>query len=333
MKKYFFLFTCLLFLENLAFAQIEVKGNVIGEHGEALPTVVIKEKYTENETTTNFDGEFSIKCLDEQSILVFNFVGMKTQEVSIEKDTVLNVILADSDSLDEIVVIFECYGLKKEKLTVPIEVNSTEVVDALAGKIICLSFQKEFQLGLNTGLNHNQLGIETQNLISSLFPYKFQNSIFSYSKWRFLTKNNYLKFGIGNYNILHLGNDYPVSLGLKGNYQQVSLENSGFSTKQYSFSSTVKYRGFISSVGYAHREIKNHQDLNYSKNGIAFGFENISFRKLNLKANAIYWSDDWQYSFDVDIDIPKTRINLGFGWEKINSWEEFDISILYSFFY
>ena len=59
----------------------------------------------------------------------------------------------------------------------------------------------------------------------------------------------------------------------------------------------------------------------------------ITLDSSTMDVAPIYWSDDWQYSFRLGANIPKTRINLGLDYEKINDWEEFGISVLYSFFY
>jgi hypothetical protein len=296
--KYTLLIISILLLGNACLAQIQVSGRVSSESGDILPGTTVIEKGTTNGVTSNLDGEFSIKCITRKPTLVFDFVGMETQKISIKSDTTFNVFLIDSDKLSGVITI-SCFP------------------------------SKVYKIGLNTGLNYNPLGIEIHNLISRLLP--FNNHLSTNFKWRFITENKYLKFGVGQDRILRIGDKIP--LGLKVNYEQISLESTNFSNRQFSISTTVGAKGWNTSVGYARREIKNHEDLTNSQNGITFGIEKWFFRRLNFKANTIYWSDDWQYSFHLDTRIPKTDINLGLDYEKVNSFEEIGISILYSFSY
>ena len=296
--NYFISFCILFFCVNVSLAQIQVSGKILSESGDVLPGATIIEKGTENEVTSNFEGEFKIKCVVEKPTLVFNFVGMLTQEVSIKSDTTFNLFLIeDKTTLREVITI----GCPPRR----------------------------YDIGLNTGLNYNQLGIETQNLIHRLLP--FNNQLSTNFKWRFLTENQYLKFHIEQYEILNI--KYKVFLGLKVNYQYISLESNIFSNRQSSVSTNIRFKGLTTWLGYARREVKNHEDVNNSQNGIALGLQKVFFRRLNFKANTIYWSDDWQYNVHLDANIPKTQINLGLDYEKINPFEEFGISVLYSFPY
>src|SRR5660397_21927 len=58
-------------------AQILVSGTVTDVNGIALPSVTIQEKGTNNGVLTDFDGNFTIEVSSTESILVFNYVGMK----------------------------------------------------------------------------------------------------------------------------------------------------------------------------------------------------------------------------------------------------------------
>ena len=62
------------------YAQVSVKGTVKSDAGELLPGVSIVVKGTNTGVITDIDGNFSISAPNAQSVLVFSFVGMKTQE-------------------------------------------------------------------------------------------------------------------------------------------------------------------------------------------------------------------------------------------------------------
>lgn len=83
-----------------------VVGKVSDETGLSLPGVNVLEKGTTNGTTTDASGNFSLNVLNENSVLVFSFIGYVTQDVTIGSQTELNIILiADTRTLEEIVVI------------------------------------------------------------------------------------------------------------------------------------------------------------------------------------------------------------------------------------
>ncbi len=89
---------------NMAFAQQTVTGTVSAFDGP-LPGVNIIEKGTTNGVTTDFDGNFTITVGDD-AILVFSYIGFKTQELAVTGQTSLNVLLEeDSALLDEVVVV------------------------------------------------------------------------------------------------------------------------------------------------------------------------------------------------------------------------------------
>ena len=93
--------------------QIVISGTVKDQLG-ALPGVNIKIKGTTQGTITGLDGQFSISVPKPDAILVFSFIGFKTQEVKLDGMTTLEVVLVeDSKNLDEIVVVG--YGTSRKK--------------------------------------------------------------------------------------------------------------------------------------------------------------------------------------------------------------------------
>ncbi|ODS80888.1 MAG: hypothetical protein ABS46_13075 [Cytophagaceae bacterium SCN 52-12] len=94
-----------------------VTGSVTDEKGEPLPGVSILVKGTQQGTTTDIDGKFSLHLTNENPVLVFSFVGYVSQEVSVANQSVINIRLeSDTKALDELVVVG--YGtMKKSDLT------------------------------------------------------------------------------------------------------------------------------------------------------------------------------------------------------------------------
>lgn len=84
---------------------INVKGTVTDSQNVPLPGVSIVEKGTTNGVTTDFDGLYNMK-VPSNAILVFTYIGMATQEVTLNGRETVDVSLSEStESLDEVVVV------------------------------------------------------------------------------------------------------------------------------------------------------------------------------------------------------------------------------------
>ncbi len=101
--------------ETRAFpVDISVDGKVTDETGAELPGVNILVKGTQKGTTTDVNGEYTIAVPNEQSVLVFSFVGYETAEVVVGNTTRINVTLAvNVKALGEVVVVG--YGTQSKK--------------------------------------------------------------------------------------------------------------------------------------------------------------------------------------------------------------------------
>lgn len=83
-----------LLTTTTAWCQVKVNGTVIAkEDNSALPGVHVVEKGTENKTTTNADGTFSIIVTDPNATLVFSFIGFQVQELQLKGRTQITMIL------------------------------------------------------------------------------------------------------------------------------------------------------------------------------------------------------------------------------------------------
>lgn len=124
--------------------KITVSGRVVDPAGEPLTgvTVIVKNQSSLG-VITNLEGEYEITKISPYDILVFSYMGFKTQEVPVDKRTVIHVRLEEStEVIQEVVVVG--YGSQKkasvigaiatiapEKLQVP----TSSVSHALAGRI------------------------------------------------------------------------------------------------------------------------------------------------------------------------------------------------------
>ncbi len=113
-KRLLMLFLGIFILTVQALAQERViGGKVSDDDGLPLPGVSVKVKGATNGTTTNVDGNYSIKASQGQT-LIFSFIGTVTQERTVGTSNSINLVLkADTKALNEVVVT--ALGIKQEK--------------------------------------------------------------------------------------------------------------------------------------------------------------------------------------------------------------------------
>ncbi|MEN8117114.1 MAG: SusC/RagA family TonB-linked outer membrane protein [Bacteroidota bacterium] len=107
--------------EKMDFSEIQemaqqksVSGKVTDERGLPLPGVAIVVKGTSNGTVTSVDGEYEISVDSDESVLVFSFVGMKTKEVVVGNQAVIDITMDEAvTAVDEIIVT--ALGLKRQE--------------------------------------------------------------------------------------------------------------------------------------------------------------------------------------------------------------------------
>lgn len=117
-SKRLMLIVCALILSagSIIAQNINVTGKVTDKTGEPLIGVYVVEEGTSNGISTDLDGKFQL-VVNSNGKLVFSLIGMKTQTISVEGRTTINVVMEeDAMLLDDIVVVG--YGTqKKENLT------------------------------------------------------------------------------------------------------------------------------------------------------------------------------------------------------------------------
>lgn len=84
---------------------IVVTGRVVDPEGEGIPAVTVLIKGTQNGTTTDIDGNYTLRVPDGYNTLIYSFLGFVTQEIEIGGRTVIDVQMEeDVTSLEEVVV-------------------------------------------------------------------------------------------------------------------------------------------------------------------------------------------------------------------------------------
>jgi len=115
---------------SVSAANYPVKGTVIDEKtNTTLIGVSVKLENANVGTVTDVDGNFVINVPNENSTLVFSYVGYTSQKVKLNGQSTLKVILSeDSKNLEEVVVVG--YGTQKKKdVTTAVSSVSTKDIE------------------------------------------------------------------------------------------------------------------------------------------------------------------------------------------------------------
>lgn len=134
--------TALLFVGMAVEARV-ITGTVKDQTGETIISASVVVKGTTIGTVTDFDGNYSLEVPDDAKVLIFSYVGMKSQELNITGN-VMNVVLSEnSEVLEEVVVTGYGTTKKRDVVTSVASVSADQIKDipvtsaaeALQGKL------------------------------------------------------------------------------------------------------------------------------------------------------------------------------------------------------
>lgn len=123
---------------------LDIRGKVTNENGQPMEGVTITVKGTSKTTIANASGEFTLSSVDKNAILVFSYVGFKTQEVPVKGRTTINIsMLLNDAAMSEVVITAigttqlkdqtgaTSSAIKKDDIA---KSGETGLINALAGK-------------------------------------------------------------------------------------------------------------------------------------------------------------------------------------------------------
>jgi TonB-dependent starch-binding outer membrane protein SusC len=115
-KKLSFTALVLWLCSSMAFAQDRsVSGKIVDETGQGLPGVNVLVKGTTSGTVSDGAGAYTVGGVNDNSVLVFSFIGYQAKEEIVGARTVIDLAMTqDLTALDEVVVIG--YGEQKKAL-------------------------------------------------------------------------------------------------------------------------------------------------------------------------------------------------------------------------
>ncbi len=130
---------------NFAYGQIPVKGKVISaEDNQGMTGVNITIKGTGKGVVTGADGSYTISASKTDDVLVFSFIGFKSQEVTVGARSAINVTLEPDIVAIESVVVMGYSTKKRNEITSAVttvssdklmDVTSPDIGTMLQGKV------------------------------------------------------------------------------------------------------------------------------------------------------------------------------------------------------
>ena len=133
MKKLLYLLLVFnLISVQILYAQKSIKGTVYDDGDKSpLPGVNVVVEGSAIGGVTDLNGTYQLSVPEGKGTLVFTFIGMKTQKVSIEGKTTIDVYMSEEDNaLNE--VVLTALGIKREEKALGYAVQEVKGEDAIA---------------------------------------------------------------------------------------------------------------------------------------------------------------------------------------------------------
>ena len=110
-----------------------ITGQVVDAKGEPLIGVCILVKGTTDGAITDLDGNYKIVTKSNNPVIVYSYIGYKTQEIPLKGQTAINItMMDDTQVIDEVVVT--ALGIKRSEKALSYNVTQVDAESALAVK-------------------------------------------------------------------------------------------------------------------------------------------------------------------------------------------------------
>ena len=110
-----------------------ITGQVVDAKGEPLIGVSILVKGTTDGAITDLDGNYKIVTQSNNPVIVYSYIGYKTQEIPLKGQTAINItMMDDTQVIDEVVVT--ALGIKRSEKALSYNVTQVDAESALAVK-------------------------------------------------------------------------------------------------------------------------------------------------------------------------------------------------------
>jgi len=123
-----------------AFKAIDITGKVVDSEGKPLSGATVTVKDTNLSTTTDANGSFTLRKVDEKATIIISFIGFENKEIKAKEDLGTVVLTGSLSKLDEVQVI--AYGTTTKRLSTGsvVSVKSDEIAkSAVTNPLIALA--------------------------------------------------------------------------------------------------------------------------------------------------------------------------------------------------
>lgn len=146
-----------------ALQAINVSGKVTDAQGEPLAGVSVLLKGATVGTSTDISGNYNLNVPGPGAVLVFNYLGFTTQEVTVNNQTIINVTLAeDLQALQEVVVI-GYQTVRRQDLT-----GATGIINTNNSQRVVARSVPESLQGLSPGISVRNGGAPGQEAVVNI---------------------------------------------------------------------------------------------------------------------------------------------------------------------
>ncbi|WP_166670677.1 SusC/RagA family TonB-linked outer membrane protein [Olivibacter sp. XZL3] len=139
---------------DIAFSQRIITGTVTDERGKPLPGVNIRLKTGSHSATSDKNGFFSIRADDEDTSLIFSFIGYVRQEIPLGDQQTIHVVLKENTfELDEVELVSTGYQeIAKERATGSFQKINEQTLNTKISQDIASKIEGEISgIVFNTG--------------------------------------------------------------------------------------------------------------------------------------------------------------------------------------
>ena len=134
--------------EKLKTQDIEVSGTIIDVNGVPLIGVSILIKGTSKGTTTDFDGNYTLKDVSSEASIEYSYLGYITQLIKVGGQTIINITMQEDEEQLEAVVIIGYGTQKKSDVTGAISLVDIDTFEKTVSPFATQALQ-----GLVSGVN------------------------------------------------------------------------------------------------------------------------------------------------------------------------------------
>jgi hypothetical protein len=180
-------------------------------------------------------------------------------------------------------------------------------------------------MGLNYGMRQQALGVTAHRYLTTSFGVLLL--LDTYVTWRPPRQGNtYFRIDLTRHHVVNM--EGYISLAPAFTYRRV-VSDSKATDQMFLGLGLWRYYGGV-TLAYAQQNSPASENDASEDQGMTLMVHTAFSYDLHLKLSATYWFDDFQYAMAVTQNLFRSRFFVSVGYEKISSWSEYDVSLMYN---